>query len=356
MTAVYSIPKSISERISFRSKPVNANNIRAVVPTYRDWDGLRVTLDSLLSLQTPPKRISVANDNADDSVPDWLREYQVELVNYPGNCGPATARNKGFGLRGDVPFEKVLGILADAARGVRVDPDYIRNGYCPELKYADYDSRPDQFTWESEFDWIYFTDCGCRHDPRLFLKFEEAWRESGDCCVAICGPITGEGSGLINDYMTEQGILNPPLERNLHGVYIPQAIVTANALVAGLPFAFLGGFDPVFQEAAGEDLDLGIRLRELGMIAWASGASTAHRFDESEDDFCRRFRRYGRGNRKLELKHRLPCMRARPFNPDRKDDAEHQRLAQLALEAMQAGYDEAISDVDRGVIRIKQTQ
>jgi GT2 family glycosyltransferase len=152
--------------------------------------------------------------------------------------------------------------------------------------------------------------------------------------------------------MTEQGILNPPVERimrNFKEVKLPQAIVTANALVAGLPFAFVGGFDPQFTEAAGEDLDLGIRLHELGEIAWAEGAKAAHRFEEDESDFSRRFRRYGRGNRRLELKHGLPNLRPHLFKPEK---PEHARLAELSIKAMQDGYDEAIDPSVRGVLRI----
>lgn len=274
--------------------------------------------------------------------------YPVKILNYEGNLGPAKARNLGFGLRNEFPAEKLVGPMIDACEGKPM-PDYVNNGFCPELKYQDYVQKPKVFTWESSISWYYFTDCGCTHDRDLFLKFEESWRDCGDCCVAISGPVTGSGAGEINEFMTEQGILNPPLERTIHGVYLPQAIITANALIAGLPFAFLGGFDPYFQEAAGEDLDMGIRLRELGVIAWSSEARVSHRFEEDEADFYKRFRRYGRGNRKLEIKHGLPSLRARRFVPEKQ---EHQRLADLSVEAMQAGYDEATDLTARGVLSI----
>jgi glycosyltransferase involved in cell wall biosynthesis len=349
VTATYKLPPSISTRYRFRSKPVKARSIRVVIPTYKDWDGLRVTLDSLLNLKTPPKKITVANDNPDDFIPTWLHEYPITLLNYQGNVGPAEARNLGFGINGGPrsgslnkhfhsykPGSKEEVVFRDAEIWAAMD----RMG-----------SGPGKFTWESEFDWVYFTDCGCMHDPDLFLKFEAAWLECGDCCVAISGPVTGSGPGPINEYMTEQGVLNPPIEYDLHGVHIPQAIITANALIAALPFAYLDGFDTKFKEAAGEDLDMGLRLRQFGVIAWAKDAIAAHRFDEDDSDFYKRFRRYGRGNRALEIKHGLPCLRARPFTPDKKDDPEHLRLAKLSLEAMQAGYDEAIDHADRGVLQ-----
>jgi hypothetical protein len=94
---------------------------------------------------------------------------------------------------------------------------------------------------------------------------------------------------------------------------------------------------------------MGIRLRELGVISWAPAAPVAHAFEENESDFYRRFRRYGRGNRKLEMKHGLPCLRARPFKAEK---PELQRLADLSVEAMQAGYDEAVDEAGRGVLRV----
>ena len=348
MTAIYSIPQTISTRYAFRSKPVNARAIKAVIPTCSDWDGLKITLDSLLNLKTPPKKIAVANDNKESGTPAWLAHYPVEVIDYPGNVGPARARNRGFGLREGELGDNSLGAIVEAITRKKGFPSYVRNGFCAELKYQKEYRVPDLFTWESEIDWCYFTDCGCTHDPGLFLNFEKSWRENGDSCVAISGPITGSGSGLINEYMTEQGILNPPLEKTVHGIYVPQAIVTANALIAGLPFAYLGGFDPTFSEAAGEDLDLGIRLREFGVIAWCDDARVAHRFDENESDFYKRFRRYGRGNRKLEMKHGLPCLRARSFKAEKPD---LQRLADMSVDAMQAGYDEAIDHSLRGTLR-----
>jgi len=349
MTATYKLPTPISTQYRFRSKPVNARIIKTIIPTYEDWDGLRVTLDSLLNLKTPPKEIVVVNDNKQAGIPNWLEKYPVEIVDCRGNVGPAKARNRGFGLRSEIPFEKWLGPMNEALSEHQPLPDYIKNGYCPALKYLDCASSPTVFEWDSPIDWYYFTDCGCTHEPDLFLKFEETWNECGDSCVAVSGPVTGSGSGPINDYMTEQGVLNPPLEQNIHGIYLPQAVITANALIAGLPFAFLGGFDPQFSEAAGEDLDMGIRLRDFGVIGWAKEARVAHKFAEDESDFIKRFQRYGRGNRKLEVKHQLPSQRAREFKPEK---PEHKRLADLSVKAMREGYDEAIVRIERGILKI----
>src|SRR5215217_7342857 len=112
MTAIYSIPQTISTRHAFRSKPVSARAIKAIIPTYKDWDGLRVTVESLLNLKTPPKKIVVANDNP-EGTPAWLANYPVELVDYPGNVGPAQARNRGFGLRVGLPDQLAAAPLSE---------------------------------------------------------------------------------------------------------------------------------------------------------------------------------------------------------------------------------------------------
>lgn len=78
MTAIYSMPEVISTRFRFRSKPVDPRAIKAIIPTFKDWEGLRVTLDSLLSLSTPPKEIAVANDNVEREIPEWLAKLSSE--------------------------------------------------------------------------------------------------------------------------------------------------------------------------------------------------------------------------------------------------------------------------------------
>jgi GT2 family glycosyltransferase len=344
MTATYQLPKANSSRFKFRSHPVQARHIHAIIPTFKDWDGLRVTLDSLARLKTPPKRITVVNDNEDKATPDWLSAYAGTIMSYPGNRGPACARNAGFGIKKSWSAEANFHLFMALANHESI-PDYVKQGDDPRLKYDM--MRAKEFAWNHDIDWFYFTDCGCKHHVDLFLEFEKAWQETGDSCVAISGPVTGEGDGLINKFMTEQAILNPPKERFIHDTYMPQTIVTANALISGIAFSFVGGFDESFKEAAGEDLDLGLRLRNLGMIGWAEKAVVSHEFQEDRADFYRRFRRYGRGNRQLEMRHNLPSLRAKKYIAEL---PELQELADLQVEAMQAGYDEAIDESTRGKI------
>ena len=284
-----------SGRVLFRSPKIEQEKIRVVIPVHNDWQGLKITLDSLQELSPRPGSIIVANDNADNSIPEWLKPYPIEIVNYDGNQGPASARNKGVEHPGP------------------------------------------------EFDWIYFTDCGCEHARNLLLHFINAQENGDDSIVAICGSVSGKGSGIINRYMTEMAILNPPFENepDHNGEKIPQAIITANALVYAPAFYQLGGFSADFCEAGGEDLDLGIRLRNFGTLVYEPDAVVSHEFEEDIQDFKRRFERYGKGNRLLEQKYKLPSLRAEPFSIA---NEEFRGLAKLQTESLRRGYDEAEED------------
>lgn len=275
-----------------KSTKINPNKICVVIPVYKDWQGLRTTLNSLQSLDPRPGTITVVNDNADYHIPKWLKSYPINIVNYKANRGAAHARNMGSRKTG------------------------------------------------SEFDWIYFTDCGCQHVQGLIMHFVNAQKTFDDSIVAICGSVTGKGQGRINRYMTEMEILNPPFEKDLGpiGERIPQAIITANALVYAPAFHKLRGFSTAFSGAGGEDLDFGIRLRELGKLVYVPRAVVSHEFDEDIQDFKRRFERYGKGNRLLEQMHKLPSLRPEPFIPK---NPEFSDLARLQIESLCRGYDQA---------------
>jgi hypothetical protein len=290
------------------------------------------------------------DDNQFKNVPEWIKEYcsrepRISLAAaYEGNRSPAYARNIGFGFPATPHYRNLL------ARHTVSKFDRMRRRKWREDSRLEFNpTQPTEFRWRNSADWFYFTDCGCEHAKDLFQRFAECWKELGDSCVAISGPIQGVGGGLINRFMTEQGVLNPPRARLVHDTLLPQAIVTADALVAGIAFSFLGGFDETFTEAAVEDLDLGLRLRKLGIIGWAEGTMVRHEFAEDRNDFVRRFRRYGAGNRRLEVNHNLPSLRARKYIAEK---PEFQELANLQVGSMQVGYDGAVDANSQGSIII----
>jgi GT2 family glycosyltransferase len=257
-----------------------------VVPTYRDWDQAQETLDGLLACRPRPAEIVLVDDNGEGEPPAWALSDYILLVRYPGNRGPSHARNVGAALQTGRQIE-----------------------------------------------WLYFTDTGCTRPPDFFSHLSDAVATLGPRCVAAAGPVHGIAGprSPINTYMTAEGILNPPMDR--HG---PQALVTANALVCSIAFARAGTFDATYPFAAGEDLDLGVKLRRLGLIAWVPEAAVYHRFEECTDDFRRRFVRYGRGTAHLE--HRLGLRGLRP-KAIAATCGSLQYLADLQAASMRIGYD-----------------
>lgn len=288
MSYAWSLPLDLPVGPGLRSELLMPERTRVVIPTYKDWDGARETIESLMECRPRPGEIVVVNDNEERGAPSWLKTMPVRLVDYTGNRGPAYARNAGATLRTD-----------------------------------------------KRIDWLYFTDTGCRRDPSFFATLAVQHARMDPTCSAVAGPVSGVSTSIestpINWYMTEEAILAPPFDA--HG---PQAIVTANAAVCRRAFRAARGFDHSYRWAAGEDLDLGVRLRRLGSIGWASDAVVYHPFPESIEDFRRRFIRYGTGTAHLEHRLKLGNLRPGVFS------AHHgslQHLADLHIAAMLEGYE-----------------
>ena len=94
----------------------------------------------------------------------------------------------------------------------------------------------------------------------------------------------------------------------------PDYLVTANCLVYKDAFNYIGGFDENFQQAGGEDIDLGFRLLSIGSIAYQWNSIVLHNFDDGIKGFIKRFNRYGKGNKQLAHKHMLN-LTPKPFLP-----------------------------------------
>ncbi|MCI0365514.1 MAG: glycosyltransferase [Phycisphaerales bacterium] len=288
MSASWSLPIHFSPSRPFHSTILWPERTRVVIPTFRDWDAARETVESLLDCRPRPGEIVLVDDNAEPDPPIWLRRYPIYIVTYEGNHGPAHARNA----------------------GVRLETGQL-------------------------IQWLCFTDTGCTREREFFSVLAEHQLRLREGCVAIGGPVHGVTVSPtrtpINLYMTEERVLNPPFDQDG-----PQAVVTANAAVSAQAFQLVGGFDESYPFAAGEDLDLGLKLRRLGTIGWASEAVVHHHFEESMDDFRRRFIRYGAGTAHLEHRFGLPSLRP-PLLVAK--HADRQPLALNHITAMQVGYD-----------------
>lgn len=188
--------------------------------------------------------------------------------------------------------------------------------------------------WRSAVgDWVAFVDSDCLPDPEWSSSFARGW----DGEVAVQGRVRPLGGGRLSRFYESQGILRP-MSWSHDGR--PRYLITANALVWRDALEAIGGFDESFRLAAGEDVDLGLRLSAVGKLRWCAEASVAHEFEDSFISFLRRFARYGRGNRTLasRVDEGLEAqLRPRPFLAQSGQLEDH-ALALVAFGSLGAGW------------------
>lgn len=271
-------------------------DVTVVIPVKDDRAGVAETLAALhiLTPATWPRRIIVVDDGSTDGgwgTQEAVRDaaddgLPVEAFILTPNGGPAAARNAG----------------AEQAR------------------------TP----------WLWFLDAGVRPSEDYLTTAVAHGR--GSAAVAWTGPIRSDATGPFADYYAAQRTLSPPAAADGR----LDAFVTASVLVCQDAFRAIGGFDPLFRKAACEDLDIGLRLRPHGLIAWRHDLEVRHRFAEDEGDFRRRFARYGYGF------HQFGAKWACDMTPwpviAQINHPFHRRLARLQFEELQSGWRQAARD------------
>jgi glycosyltransferase involved in cell wall biosynthesis len=161
-------------------------------------------------------------------------------------------------------------------------------------------------------EWILFTDSDCMPTSRWL----EGYVEASNGSIGYAGTVLSYGQDFISRYYESQSILMPSIN-NQTGVLSPDYLITANALVWKKALEKIGGFNEAIKIAAGEDIDLGFRLREIGDLSFAPKSIVFHNFGDGLVGFMRRFRRYGKGNRLLAEMYALN-MRPRGIKPRKK--------------------------------------
>lgn len=146
----------------------------------------------------------------------------------------------------------------------------------------------------AQSEWVLFTDSDCVPTSTLLSGYIVAINGS----IGYAGLVKSWGKDRLSRYYETQSILVPPAI-NDGGVTRPEFIITANALVWRPALEIIGGFNENIKIAAGEDIDLGFRLREIGSLSYATGAIVYHNFQGGLPVFIRRFIRYGKGNKIL---------------------------------------------------------
>lgn len=143
-------------------------------------------------------------------------------------------------------------------------------------------------------EWILFTDSDCVP----LESFLDGYLSHLTGAVGYAGSVLAAGTDVLSHYYESQAILMPPTLQDNESDR-PAYIITANALVWRRAWMQSGGFDESIQIAAGEDVDFGLRLWEIGPLSFASHAQVMHVFEGGLPAFVKRFLRYGRGNHLL---------------------------------------------------------
>ena len=176
--------------------------------------------------------------------------------------------------------------------------------------------------------WILFTDSDCIPSPNLLDGYIAASNGS----IGYAGFVASLGNDAISRYYESQRILIPSTNCS----DAPDYLITANALVWKTALDEIGGFNEEIKIAAGEDVDLGFKLREVGELSFAPSSTVFHDFNDGLIGFVRRFIRYGSGNQQLAKRYNLD-IKPRPFKPANRN-LTNSMLAYLQYLSMLYGW------------------
>lgn len=279
LVRLFSIPPLAADSTDIRQQ-----DISVVIPVKNNQAGIDrffLGLDDLT--QFYPMEIIVVDNNSDPAivVPTVGKGIDVQLLKC-SKRGPAAARNAGW----------------RAAQGR----------------------------------WIHFVDSDCVPLESTLLGY----CRSATRAIGFAGMVHSCGDQAMADYYNAQTTFVPPPFRDTTEICYPQFVITANALIKREALDQIGGFDESFSLAAGEDIDLGIRLWQIGRLEYASRSVVEHTIKGGFVEFCERFYRYGKGNRLIERKHFFP-MKPTPFRPVQ-DTLRFRLLSLVQYLSLRIGY------------------
>lgn len=132
--------------------------------------------------------------------------------------------------------------------------------------------------------WLVYLDVDCDPEPDWW----SAWLKVPSGKLAYAGTIRTRRSNWIARYYDREHMWNPPLVEGA-----PQFLAGGNMMVARQTLEQVGGFDEGL--SAAEDVDLALRIKEIGPLGMAPEAVVWHRARDRWSDFRRRFEKYGEG-------------------------------------------------------------
>ena len=251
------------------SERIKTNDISIVIPVKDNQKGINNFLNEFEKTQTEdnlPKEIIIVDNNSKlrIKISKKFKNYKVPIKLLScSKIGPASARNLGV----------------KQAKGK----------------------------------WILFVDSDCIPTKSILTGYLTA----NEGAIAYAGNVKSVGNGILSNYYISQEILIPLKTKNKEKKFVPQYLITANCLVLKSAFNKIGGFNENIKIAGGEDVDLGLRLSQIGRLEFAFNSIAKHNFNDGILGFSKRFVRYGKGNRIIEEIYGTN-MRPRIFRPNKK--------------------------------------
>ena len=268
MTLISRLVFSIKEKTKKKSSErIKVNEISIVIPVKDNQVGIDNYLNKFLETHSQneyPKEIIIVDNNSNPEISIKSEHLESDLKIRLIKCkriGPASARNKGV---------------------------KIANG-----------------------NWILFNDSDCIPTNSILKGYLKADNKS----VAYAGNIKSLNNDKLSRYYESQEILIPLKTYNEKGDFVPQYLITANCLVWKSAFDEIYGFNEKIAIAGGEDVDLGLRLSEIGNLSYAFESIATHDFSDGLIGFYKRFKRYGIGNRIVQELWKTD-LKPRPFRPN----------------------------------------
>lgn len=260
---------SQKKTLSKSSDRIKTTNISVVIPVKDNQQGINKYLEQFFKTHSPshfPKEIIIVDNNSSPSivVSPYFKDQGLKIhLLVCKKPGPGAARN--------------LGVK------------------------------------KSSGSWILFNDSDCIPTGTMISGYVDACNNS----VAYAGNVKSLANDRLSRYYESQEILVPLKVVDKGGEFIPQYLITANSLVWRDALIEAGGFNEKIKLAGGEDVDLGLRLSEIGKLSYAFNSIVHHDFNDGWRGFSKRFIRYGKGNR-IVAELWGADLKPRPFRPNKK--------------------------------------
>jgi len=240
------------------------NDISVIIPVKDNQKGIDLFLSTFFESHSEvnyPREIIIVDNNSNKKI-ELKKEYPFPIkVICCSKTGPACARN--FGIK------------------------------------------------NSTGDWILFTDSDCIPSSTFLTGYLNSLNGS----IGYAGNIKAFGNDKISKYYESQEILLPLNIFEKKDFLGPDFLITANALVWKKALELIGGFNENIGIAAGEDIDLGFRLTEIGKLSFTFESIVYHNFNGGLRGFIERFKRYGKGNRIISELYSID-LKPRTFKPN----------------------------------------